>query len=1205
MGLELNLRFPDKDHVIVNFKGEDSGTLPFRNPITAKDHQDIQWYLEVYGTRSVGDPDDSEAIRITFQLPVWGKALFEAVFSERAATRLFDKFQDSEDEVRLLTINAEHPAVLALPWELLHDPAPGGVFLFNETPRISIRRRVPGATGGRPAFTPEARNRLHLLFVVSRPSGATFLDPRVDARAVLDSIEQQAPGRFTWEFLRPATIDALVARLEDKTRPLVDIIHFDGHGVFDRHGGLPEAVLKGKEQFRFPLDQQVFKEKSVKPTASSPPNTGYLLFEKRDAQPDFISARRLAENLHRHKVALIILSACQTAALGDNDEPMGSVAARLTAAGIPAVIAMTYSVLVYTTRALFGAFYGDLARGRGIGEALDNARRYLVNHPEKYEVQRGSKRVLLKLHDWFLPSLYQSGADMPLLKKSDAVGQKLDVALARTNLPACPESGFFGRSRELWDIERWFADRTRRITVTGFGGQGKTALALEAGRWLVRAGMFKAAVVLHYDQIPSADALGVAIGNLGSVLGENVIDAKAAEEMLKRTPTLVILDNLEALTPDSLRELLDAAVGWSEAGGSRVLCTTRSPDFNHPRYPSEGSFLHRRIILAGLGNRAMPNDALEWFGELMKLPPAPTVPPPSRNVLIDLFDRINFHPLSLRLLVEQLKHRTADDVFLRLNELLEVPLTADLEKKDKAVAAILPPELVASLQLSLDQLDETARKVLPRLAVFRGGAMEANLVTVTEISEQVWPALRRQLKAAALIEVETLRGVTSPFLRFHPTLAPMFWAQLSANERATQKAAHRKQYCLVAAYLRQLDINMPLQARAIASREAPNLIYAVHASFEAGDPKAGDFVDDVNALFTHVVFVKESEAVVARALLESGAIGSKPWVLAQSNHGDQLLAAGRVDKALSVFRAVLESLGDAPTYERAVALGRIGRCFSDSGQPELAAANARDSINIFDQIEQTHQAKRQRCVSLSDLGLALKQMGQYAEAKRTFDEGLKLAKELNYPRQQGVILGMLGGLAIEEGNLSEAADLIRSELGICRQLGEQAGEASALHNLGVICLKSGRWDEAERYFREAARIKEQLGNLAGAATTWNNLALVMSKNGKQEAAEMWLRKTIEVDRKFRNPIELAPDLCNLASILKEIPNRLVEARQLAEEALAIFATLEPGVSQIWITYILLAEIAEKEAELTRRFSNQGGASNPGPRIPPPRPRCRI
>ena len=314
--------------------------------------------------------------------------------------------------------------------------------------------------------------------------------------------------------------------------------------------GYRKPSLIASNPFAFHLKKTSSKKRPINPTPSSPPNTGYLLFERSDGYPDFVSAQRLAENLHRHKVALIILSACQTAALGNNDEPMGSVATRLTAAGIPAVLAMTHSVLVQTTRALFGVFYKELVLGHGIGESLDNARRYLINHPEKYEVQRGPKRVFLKLYDWFLPALYQSGEDLPLLKKAEAGTQKSEVAQPRTNLPVRPESGFFGRRRELWDIERWFAGKTRRITLVGFGGQGKTALALEVGRWLVRTRMFQVAVILRYDQIPSIDALGVAVNNLGSVLGDNIIDAKAAEESLKKTSTLVILDNLEALTPD-------------------------------------------------------------------------------------------------------------------------------------------------------------------------------------------------------------------------------------------------------------------------------------------------------------------------------------------------------------------------------------------------------------------------------------------------------------------------------------------------------------------------------------------------------------------------------------------------------------------------------------------------------------------------------
>ena len=166
MSLELNLRFADKDHVLVLFEGEDSGALPFSNPLTAKDRQDIQWYLEVYAAHSLGDPDDIEAARIATLLAAWGKALFDAVFRDRAAARLFDQFQDNEDEARLLTVSAEHPAVLALPWELLHDPA------YQHPPprgrRSGRTASFPGPTQGQVA--PPLRRQPPVRQRLSRPT---------------------------------------------------------------------------------------------------------------------------------------------------------------------------------------------------------------------------------------------------------------------------------------------------------------------------------------------------------------------------------------------------------------------------------------------------------------------------------------------------------------------------------------------------------------------------------------------------------------------------------------------------------------------------------------------------------------------------------------------------------------------------------------------------------------------------------------------------------------------------------------------------------------------------------------------------------------------------------------------------------------------------------------------------------------------------
>ena len=674
--LELHLHFPDPAHVAVKYDDRDSGTLDFQPPLDAKALDEIRWYFEVYASHYATDVDDKGAARIAAKLPKWGEALFEAVFASRAAQRLVNEFQELNEAGRLLTIGSDRPEILSLPWELLKDPT--GAYLFHEEPRISIRRRLSGVGGGRKAFEPTPKERLRLLFVVSRPEEAGFINPRSDAQAVMAALEQEAAGVVDVEFLRPATIDNLIKRLEDRRLPPVDIVHFDGHGVFDRAGNLQDRALKTDPLA--PMRQAAVDAKNV----------GYLLFEDNEGKEALISAETLGEMLHRKQIGLIALSACQSAKVG-GDEPMGCVAARLTHAGIPAVIAMTHSVLVQTTRELFGQFYKHLVSGQGIGEALDNARRHLYLHQERGERQRGESRITLKLQDWFLPALYQAGRDAPLLLPEPVEGKPVEghgstsSPRGKNNLPERQEAGFFGRSRELWQIERAFTPRpddrskeTRRMTIAGFGGQGKTALACEAGRWFLQTHLFDAACFVNYAAFQGVDAVGYAVSTIGNTLGISLLDAAAATAALRDTATLLILDNLESLCDDQSRstlrveceqpaalrqtgrgasesahstqsvererlfDLLTAAETWSKAGRSRVLMTTRMAETGHPAYPTANSRKHLVLRLTGLGDAKHPDDALAYFQSLMKLPSAPLWPLPKRKALVELFALVDF-----------------------------------------------------------------------------------------------------------------------------------------------------------------------------------------------------------------------------------------------------------------------------------------------------------------------------------------------------------------------------------------------------------------------------------------------------------------------------------------------------------------------------------------------------------------------------------
>jgi tetratricopeptide (TPR) repeat protein len=952
-----------------------------------------------------------------------------------------------------------------------------------------------------------------------------------------------------------------------------------------------------------------------------------------------VSADRLGTILLRHNVSLVILSACQSAAVGrekvsEDIQPqpaMGSVAVGLAAVGIPSVLAMTYSVLVQTTYTLFGVFYKELAHQKSVGEAIDQARRYLADHPQKYEVQRGPHRVPFKLHDWFLPALYQRGADKPLLEKSDL---RTKTQAPRSNVPKAPESGFFGRKRQLWEIERWFSGPTRRITIMGFGGQGKTMLAQEAGRWLIRTGLFDAAVFVDYSRMPVVDTVSLAKNQIGTVLNQTFVDASEVTAALRQTPTLVILDSLEALDQESLHVLLDATVPWSEAGGSRVLCTTRQPDFGHTGYKIEGAPVHRRIRLDGLGSKLAPDDALEWWTALTEHSLPPSIPAPQREALIDLFDRVRFHPLSIRVLTEQLKSRHIAEIESRLDELLTQTPPSVPHREPYEIEGT-PAGLVASLELSLDRLDTAARKVLPRLGIFRGGAFEDDLVRITGLGDplvndrdrvqrmlalleagkvreatamglvlrdedtleesiarlraeltktmpvNIWLELRRQLEASALIEMESISHVRALFVSFHPSLAPTLWVQLDSVEREGLKISYRRCYENLALYLNEMDHRDTYHARAIAWRELPNLLHAAETAIVERDPNAVDFAFAVIQILDFFALKQEAERLTARLEAPVGGEGSREWYLVQVNRGQRLIKAGQFVKAVQVFEESLMKLGGSPTYERASILKYLGACFNSIGRPDLAAEKIDDAMATCDELESTSQIKFLLAGLLRDKGDSFAARGLLRQAQQIYFDSLATIREIGGDRYfEAAVIGQLGTLAMREDRLAEAEVLWRANLALIHELGDPVDEAAAWHQLGRVLELAHQWDEAERHYRESARIREECGDLAAAVGTWNQLGLLNMNLGKFEAAEAWFRNAIAGGQRAQNVLLCLGPLRNFGFLLQTLPGRLAEARQVLEQALSIQMNHNPAAEEIWTICMFLAETEEKEIQTT-------------------------
>jgi hypothetical protein len=185
---------------------------------------------------------------------------------------------------------------------------------------VRVRRRLPNYYAQKPAITGLP---IRILLVSPRPEDAqtSYIDHRISALPLIGALEGLG-GLATLMILSPPTFPAFVEALRRATeagQPF-DVVHFDGHGVYDRELGL------GGLCFEDPEDTQ-------KP-------------EKRASQ--LIHAKRLAEVIRDHRIPLIFLDACQSAKV--EEDPTASVAARLLAEGVTAVVAMSHSVLVETAR---------------------------------------------------------------------------------------------------------------------------------------------------------------------------------------------------------------------------------------------------------------------------------------------------------------------------------------------------------------------------------------------------------------------------------------------------------------------------------------------------------------------------------------------------------------------------------------------------------------------------------------------------------------------------------------------------------------------------------------------------------------------------------------------------------------------------------------------------------------------------------------
>jgi tetratricopeptide (TPR) repeat protein len=1162
-------------------------------PIGPIEAEELRWYLEKYAVWPSHYFRD-RARKVEANLVKWGQQLHEVAMPAAPTENVIKAWKDADPHAhRRFSVQVDAASeigapdaevkaskeaatlLLGLPWELLHD---GKAFLFQGAKPTRVRRRLPGTEG---FGVPVVALPIRILLVTARPEddNCGYIDHRASALPLVEAMEA-LPGLVKIHVLSPPTLTALRTELDrarDAKTPY-HVVHFDGHGVYDRQVGL------GGLCFELPED------------------IGKL--ERRRHANVFTS--ELGPLLRDHRIPLVFLEACQTAQAEKASE---SVASELLKVGVASVVAMSHSVLVETARQFVAVFYRALADGQRVGDAMLAGQRQLKDDTFRGRVFGEGE---LRLEDWFVPVLFQEKEDPQLFRTRPAKQTLADFQTALKarlgGLPAEPETTFIGRSRELLALQRLLRHE-RYAVVRGQGGEGKTALAAEFARWMVRSHQMRRAAFVSVELNSNVAAVLDALGR--QLVGKNYSVAtfesheKAilpVERALTERATLLVMDNMESIllppfleTPEALsedaRRELDAILALcarlNAKGETRLIFTSREAlpaPFDAEQHRRELRQLHSddavKLVERALnmkGSAGMPAHA-GW------IPVAGTMDQSAGGTsdaateeIEQLVAAVHCHARTLALLAPALRQRGVDATRTSLVELMAEMNMAFPGSREKSV--------FASVELSLRRLSETNRDRARVLGAFHGGVQVGVLAMMMQWKEEDAASL-----AVELIET----GLATPnrfnHLTLNPALCPYLRGRLESTERVPLTARWVGAMNAYVGFLNQQASQNAEVAAKLTGLELPNLFALLDFVQRAGDAEATiGLATSVYGLLQGLGKPRLVELVAqvrdaAAATMANGAWNHARFQAARTRI-EQQLNGGQLHKAFEGAQQLLQRARTAgknaypsADYDLAMACFVLARVLLAAGSAEEALPLLDEARPCFEAIAKESGNKAAEAMAsacLTEQGECLGNLGRLNEAAAAYEEGIRRDERRGADRDVAVGKGQLGTIRMHQLRYADALAAHEEARKQFTKLDEPGMVAVSWHLTGMVYLRARQPEAAEDAYRKSLAINVRLGNVTGQASTLGQLGNMYGAvlNRLEEAAAFYGQAA----DKFVESRDTASEGLvrnNLASTLLKL-RRLDEARQEIRRAIECDAQFGHA-SEPWKTWAILANI-ETEA----------------------------
>ncbi|MGI5194750.1 tetratricopeptide repeat protein [Streptomyces sp. CA-288835] len=628
---------------------------------------------------------------------------------------------------------------------------------------------------------------------------------------------------------------------------------------------------------------------------------------------------------------------------------------------------------------------------------------------------------------------------------------------APTALDALPARavGFTGRDDELRALLDAFdpsaPERPTAVlvaAVSGLGGIGKTALAVEAAHEACGRGWFTGGVLfmdLHgYDDDPvTADqaleallrALGTAPEHIPATADERaaLYRSTLAERARKRGAVLILADN--ASSPEQVRPLLPGDKRH------RLLVTSR----------------HK---LPQLGARLLPLDELTPEEAYALLDRALRTADPSDSRVADgaeaaaeLASRCGHLPLALQIAAALLVLARDKPVAELVAELTEFrDRLTHLDDGERSVRA--------AFDLSYRRLPPEQARLLRLLSLAPGPDVSTEVVTVLAEADAPPSRALDALTRTHLVE----RGNGRGRWRLHD-LVRAFGAGVAAGDTGFREEGEAARDRVLEFYYRWAE------AADDRLRWLP------------GMPEPERFTDRAQAL----EWLDGERA---------GLVAAVQWA-GEERYAD---TAVRLAECLAEYLSWRRSFDDWITVSRAAreAAHRAGDrhreagAWTNLGSALRQAGRAEEAIDALTRARDLFRAAGDRLregVAWASLGLALREVGWVGEAVEALTRTRDLFRAAGDRLREGDAWTSLGVALWEVDRVGEAVEAHTRARDLFQAAGDRYREGMAWTNLGVALRKAGRAGEAVEAFGKALEIFREFEDWYGAGQTLHSLAL--------------------------------------------------------------------------------------------------------------------